>query len=87
MAPDGFQTPRCIPGHKKMYLTTEETEYVYGSVGGGTQVRPVRIGKAVDGSVDVSVGPCGEALTQGVGGHLHEGPSLEEGGVAWHGRC
>ena len=41
----------------------------------GTQVKPVHISKTVDRSVDVSVNPYKEALTQD--GHLHEEPSLE----------
>ena len=57
-------------------MTKEETEYVYSSVKNGTQVKPVHINKTVDRSVDVSVNPYKEALTQ-VGGHLHEEPSLE----------
>ena len=43
----------------------------------GTQVKPVHISKIVDRSVDVSVNPYKEALTQEVDGHLHEEPSLE----------
>ena len=43
----------------------------------GTQVKPVHISKTVDKSVDVSVNPYKEALTQEVDGHLHEEPSLE----------
>ena len=43
----------------------------------GTQVKPVHISKTVDRSVDVSVNPYKEALTQEVDGHLHEEPSLE----------
>ena len=42
----------------------------------GTQVKPVHISKT-DRSVDVSVNPYKEALTQEVDGHLHEEPSLE----------
>ena len=42
-----------------------------------TQVKPVHISKTVDRSVDVSVNPYKEALTQSVDGHLHEEPSLE----------
>ena len=42
-----------------------------------TQVKPVHISKTVDISVDVSVNPYREALTQEVDGHLHEEPSLE----------
>ena len=52
-------------------------EYVYSSVKNGTQVKPVHINKTVDRSVDVSVNPYKEALTQEVDGHLHEEPSLE----------
>ena len=37
----------------------------------------VHICKTVDRSVDVSVNPYKEALTQEVDGHLHEEPSLE----------
>ena len=40
-------------------------------------MKPVHISKAVDRSVDVSVNPYKEALTQEVDGHLHEEPSLE----------
>ena len=43
----------------------------------GTQVKPVHISKTVDKSVDVSVNPYKEALTQEVDGHLHKEPSLE----------
>ena len=43
----------------------------------GTQVKPVHSSKTVDRSVDVSVNPYKEALTQEVDGHLHEEPSLE----------
>ena len=43
----------------------------------GTQVKPVHISKTVDRSIDVSVNPYKEALTQEVDGHLHEEPSLE----------
>ena len=43
----------------------------------GTQVKPVHISKTVDRSVDVSVNPYKEALTQEVDDHLHEEPSLE----------
>ena len=43
----------------------------------GTQVKPVHISKTIDRSVDVSVNPYKEALTQEVDGHLHEEPSLE----------
>ena len=43
----------------------------------GTQVKPVHISKLVNRSVDVSVNPYKEALTQEVDGHLHEEPSLE----------
>ena len=42
----------------------------------GTQVKPVHISKTVDKSVDVSVNPYKEALTQEVDGNLHEEPSL-----------
>ena len=40
-------------------------------------MKPVHINRKVDKSVDVSVNPYGEALTQEVDGHLHEEPSLE----------
>ena len=40
-------------------------------------MKPVYISKTVDRSVDVSVNPYKEALTQEVDGHLHEEPSLE----------
>ena len=43
----------------------------------GAQVKPVHVSKTVDRSVDVSVSPYKEALTQEVDGHLHEEPSLE----------
>ena len=58
-------------------MTKEEAEYVYQSVRNGTQVKPVHINRKVDKSVDVSVNPYNEALTQEVDGHLHEEPSLE----------
>ena len=58
-------------------MTKEEAEYVYQSVKNGTQVKPVHISRKVDKSVDVSVNPYKEALTQEVDGHLHEEPSLE----------
>ena len=58
-------------------MIKEETEYVYSSVNYGTQVKPVHISKTVDRSVDVSVNPYKEALTQEVDGHLHDEPSLE----------
>ena len=58
-------------------MTREEAEYVYQSVKNGTQVKPVHISRKVDKSVDVSVNPYKEALTQEVDGHLHEEPSLE----------
>ena len=77
ITPDNFQTPQYIPNYEKMCLTKEETEYVYSSVKNGTQVKPVHISKTVDKSVDVSVNPYKEALTQEVDGHLHEEPSLE----------
>ena len=38
---------------------------------------PVDISRKVDKSVDVSVNPYKEALTQEVDGHLHEEPSPE----------
>ena len=40
-------------------------------------MKPVHINRKVDKSVDVSVNPYQEALTQEVDGHLHEEPSLE----------
>ena len=40
-------------------------------------MKPVHISKTADRSVDVSVNPYKEALTQEVDGHLHEEPSLE----------
>ena len=43
----------------------------------GTQVKPVHISKLVNRSVDVSVNPYKEALTQEVDSHLHVEPSLE----------
>ena len=43
----------------------------------GTQVKPVHISRTVDRSIDVSVNPYKEALTQEVDGHLNEEPSLE----------
>ena len=58
-------------------MTREKAEYVYQSVKNGTQVKPVNISRKVDKSVDVSVNPHKEALTQEVDGHLHEEPSLE----------
>ena len=58
-------------------MIKEEDEYVYQSVKNGTQVKPVHINREVDISVDVSVNPYKEALTQEVDGHLHEEPSLE----------
>ena len=42
-----------------------------------TQVKPVHISKLENRSVDVSVNPYKEALTQEVDGHLHVEPSLE----------
>ena len=58
-------------------MTKEEAEYIYQSVKNGTQVKPVHISRKLDKSVDVSVDPYKEALTQEVDGHLHEEPSLE----------
>ena len=58
-------------------MTKEETEYVYGSVKNGTQVKPVHIDKMLDKNVDVSVNPYQEALTQELDSKLHEEPSLE----------
>ena len=43
----------------------------------GTQVKPQHISKLVNRSVDMSVNPYKEALTQDVDGHLHEEPSPE----------
>ena len=43
----------------------------------GTQVKPVHISRTVDRSIDVSVKPYKEALTQEVDGPLNEEPSLE----------
>ena len=40
-------------------------------------MKPVHISRKVDKSVDVSVNPYKETLTQEVDGHLHEEPSLE----------
>ena len=40
-------------------------------------MKPVHISRKVDKSVDVSVNPYKEVLTQEVDGHLHEEPSLE----------
>ena len=61
----------------KKCLTREEAEYVYQSVKNGTQVKLVHISKLVNRSVDVSVNPYKETLTQEVDGHLHVEPSLE----------
>ena len=77
LTPTDFQSPQYIPNYEKICLTKEETEYVYSSVKNGTQVKPVHISKTVDRSVDVSVNPYQEALTQEVDGHLHEEASLE----------
>ena len=71
-----YQTPQYIPNHEKICLTREEAEYVYQSVKNGTQVKSVHISRKVDKSVDVSVNPYKEALTQEVDGQLHEEPSL-----------
>ena len=71
--PTDFQTPQYIPNYEKICLTKEETEYVYSSVRNGTQVKPVHISR----TVDVSINPYKEALTQEVDDHLHEEPSLE----------
>ena len=57
-------------------MTKEEAEYVYQSAKNGTQVKPVHVSRKVDKSVDVSVNPYKEALTQEVDGNLHEEPSL-----------
>ena len=75
--PSDYQTPQYIPNHEKICLTKEQAEYVYQSVKNGTQVKPVHISGKIDKSVDVSVNPYLEALTQKVDGHLHEEPSLE----------
>ena len=77
LTPKDFLTPQYISNYEKICLTKEETKYVYSSVKNGTQVKPVHISKTVDRSVDVSVNPYKEALTQEVDGHLHEEPSLE----------
>ena len=77
LTPTDFQTPQYIPNYEKICLTKEETEYVYISVKNETQVKPVHISNTVDRSVDVSVNPYKEALTQEVDGQLHEEPSLE----------
>ena len=53
-------------------MTKEEAEYVYQSVN-----NRIHINRKVDKSVDVSVNPYKEALTQEVDSHLHEEPSLE----------
>ena len=58
-------------------MTKEEAESGYQSVKNGIQVKPVHINRKIDKSVDVSVNPYKEALTQEVDGHLHEEPSLE----------
>ena len=58
-------------------MSQEESEYVYQSLKNGTQVKSVHISRKVDKSVDVSVNPYKEALTQEVDGHLHVEPSLE----------
>ena len=58
-------------------MTREGAEYDDQSVKNGTQVKPVHISRKVDKSVDVSVNPYKEALTQEVDGHLHEEPSPE----------
>ena len=58
-------------------MTKEEAEYVYQSVKNGTQVKPVHISRKLNKSVDVSVNPYEEALTQEVDDHLHVEPSLE----------
>ena len=71
LTPTDFQTPQYIPNYEKICLTKEETEYVYISVKNETQVKPVHISNTVDRSVDVSVNPYKEALTQEVDGHLH----------------
>ena len=42
-----------------------------------SRMEPVHISRKVDMSIDVSVNPYKEALTQEVDGHLHEEPSLE----------
>ena len=75
--PFNFQTPQYVPDHEKICLTREEAEYVYQSVKNGTQVKPVHISRTVDRSIDVSVNPYKEALTQEVYGHLNEEPFLE----------
>ena len=47
------------------------------SLKNGTQMKPVQISRKIDKSVNLSVNPNKEALTQEVDGHLHEEPSLE----------
>ena len=49
-------------------------------------MKPVHISKTVDRSVDVSVNPYKEALTQEVDGHFHEEPSLEMKKLTWLGQ-
>ena len=56
-------------------MTKEEAKYVYQSVKNGTQVKPVHISRKIDKSIDMSLNPYKEALTQEV--DLHEEPSLE----------
>ena len=75
--PSDFQTPQYIPNYEKICLTREEAEYVYQSVKNGTQVKPAHISRKIDKSVNLSVNPNKETLTQEVDGHLHEKPSLE----------
>ena len=58
-------------------MTKEEAECVYQSVKNRTQVKPVHISRKIDKSVDVSINPYKEALTQEVDGQVHEEPSLE----------
>ena len=58
-------------------MTKEEAEYVYQSVKNGTQVKPVHISRKLDKTVDVSVNPYEQALTQEVDSHLYVEPSLE----------
>ena len=75
--PSDYQTPQYIPNHEKICLTKEEAEYVSQSVKHGTQVKTAHTRRKIDKSVDVSINPYKEALTQEVDGHLHEEPSLE----------
>ena len=75
--PSDYQTPQYVLNHEKLCLTRDEAEYVYEAVKNGTQVNPVHISRKIDKSLDISVNPYKEALTQEVDGHLHEEPSFE----------